>query len=135
MENEMTQKHGHYYKDITNLKKLDVYRIAELYNVNGAIEHAIKKLLLAGGRGVKDMRTDIQEAIDSLNRKLEMLNEDEDVEMMDKQNDFEDKIVENIKYPLPATSLNTRCYVAEVDEQEEISFSELDDSSFFKLFI
>jgi len=62
--------HGHYFKDVSNLETIDVYRVLELFNVvNPCVQHAIKKLLVAGGRGAgKDMGKDIQEAIDSLQR-------------------------------------------------------------------
>lgn len=72
--------HSHYFKDITHLDWLDIYRVCALYITNdpsGALAHAAKKILVAGGRGAKDIRKDIQEAIDTLQRKLEMLDEDE----------------------------------------------------------
>ena len=72
------QKHNHYFKDVSNLKFIDVYRVLDLFNVvNPCIQHAIKKLLCAGTRGVKDERKDIEEAVSSLVRCLEMQTEDE----------------------------------------------------------
>lgn len=72
------QKHSHYKKDVSHLKSIDVYRVLDLFNVEGhEVGHAIKKLLCSGQRGAKDHKQDIQEAIDSLNRHLEMLAEDE----------------------------------------------------------
>lgn len=74
------RKHNHYFKDVNNLTEVDVYRVCQLFNVDdpsGAIQHAIKKLLLPGQRGAgKDRRKDIQEAIDTLKRRLEMMDED-----------------------------------------------------------
>lgn len=68
--------HSHYKKDVSNLKIIDVYRTLELFEVKShAVGHAIKKLLLAGERGAKDYEQDIQEAIDSLNRELQMQQE------------------------------------------------------------
>ena len=66
-------KHYQYsYKGI----KLDPYRILSVYGVTcPAMQHAIKKLLRAGN-SVKDLEQDIQEVIDTLKRKLEMLKED-----------------------------------------------------------
>jgi hypothetical protein len=70
--------HAHYYKDVSHLQKVDVYRILELYNVtNPCIQHAVKKLLCAGGRGSKDFERDLREAIDSITRALDMIAEDE----------------------------------------------------------
>ncbi len=70
-------KYPHYFKDVAHLETVDVYRVLSLFKVNDAcIQHAIKKLLCAGDRGDKSMIKDITEARDSLNRHLEMLNED-----------------------------------------------------------
>lgn len=69
--------YNHYKKDITKYNILDVYRICRLFNVtDAAISHAIKKLLVPGGRGEKDVVKDIREARDTLNRWLEMNEED-----------------------------------------------------------
>lgn len=66
----------HYFKDVSNLKKVDIYRILDLYDVTDpCLQHAIKKLLCAGSRGNKDFKKDITEARDTLNRRLEMFNE------------------------------------------------------------
>jgi hypothetical protein len=48
---------------------IDVYDVLNAFNVsNPATAHAIKKLLCTGSRGLKDWETDLQEAIDSLER-------------------------------------------------------------------
>ena len=66
-----------YIVDISKYNKLDIYRILSLYNVtNPCLQHAIKKLLCAGKRGVKNQTQDINEAILSLKRFLEMQGED-----------------------------------------------------------
>ena len=70
------QKHSHYFKEWFG--KIDVYRVCDLFEVNdAAISHAVKKLLCTGNRGHKDFRKDIEDVIDTLNRKLEMMDEDE----------------------------------------------------------
>lgn len=76
MNNE--RKHNHYFKDVSKLNTVDVYRVLELFNVvNPSIAHAVKKLLVAGGRGAgKDITQDIREAMDSLQRWLDMRQED-----------------------------------------------------------
>ena len=76
MNNE--RKHNHYFKDVSKLDTVDVYRVLELFNVvNPSIAHAVKKLLVAGGRGAgKDITQDIREAMDSLQRWLDMREED-----------------------------------------------------------
>ena len=70
-------KYPHYFKSVSHLETVDVYRVLTLFKVTEpCIQHAIKKLLCAGDRGDKSMIKDITEARDSLNRHLEMLNED-----------------------------------------------------------
>lgn len=71
------KKHGHYYKDVSKLKSIDVYRVIELFNVTDpCLQHAIKKLLVSGGRdGNKTKEQDIQDVIASCNRWLEMQTE------------------------------------------------------------
>lgn len=69
--------HDHYKKSVKHLDMIDVYRVVELFDVPaGPIDHAVKKLLCAGGRGHKDLDRDIQDAIDSLERWKEMRRED-----------------------------------------------------------
>ena len=52
---------------------IDVYDVLKSFNVtNPAQQHAIKKMLAPGQRGVKDFKQDLQEAIDSLNRAIEL---------------------------------------------------------------
>jgi hypothetical protein len=71
-------KHNHYFKDVSHLKTIDVYRVLELFEVaDPCIQHAVKKLLVAGGRGAgKSLDKDVGEAIDSLKRYQEMRSED-----------------------------------------------------------
>lgn len=71
------EKYSHYYKDVAHLKHIDVYRVLSLFLVtNPCLQHAAKKILCAGTRGQKEFEQDIKEAIDSLNRALEMITED-----------------------------------------------------------
>lgn len=71
------RKFGHYFKDVRHLQGVDVYRILQLFQVTDpALQHAIKKLLVCGGRGAKDQETDLNEAIASITRALEMRKED-----------------------------------------------------------
>lgn len=71
-------KHAHYFKDVARYKEIDVYRVLELFEVtNPPIQHAVKKLLLPGERGGKGELKDLNEALDSIIRAIEMLHEDE----------------------------------------------------------
>lgn len=71
------EKFGHYYKNVSHLQDLDAYRVLERFGIrHPALQHAIKKLLVAGGRGAKDVDQDVQEAIDSLERFQDMRKED-----------------------------------------------------------
>ena len=70
-------KHSHYKKPVAGLQFVDVYRVLALFGVTDpCIQHAVKKLLVAGGRGAKDISQDVQEAIDTLQRWQEMRRED-----------------------------------------------------------
>lgn len=72
-------EYSHYQKPVEHLKWIDVYRVLVLFGVtNPCLQHAIKKLLCAGQRGVKDQKQDVQEAIASLLRYLEMQTEDDE---------------------------------------------------------
>lgn len=73
------RKHSHYFKNVSHLKDIDVYRVLKLFNVTDpCVQHAVKKLLVAGGRGAgKDMERDLREAVDSINRALQMIAEDD----------------------------------------------------------
>lgn len=71
------RQHNHYFKDVSGLREIDVYRVLSLYNVtHPCIQHAIKKLLCAGIRGAKDQQKDWREAVVSIQRALEMADED-----------------------------------------------------------
>lgn len=73
----MDRPYKQYYKDVSKLDIIDVYRVLKLWNVTDpTIQHAIKKLLASGERGHKDEGQDIKEAVDSLVRGLEMRSEE-----------------------------------------------------------
>lgn len=77
--NKVKRKHAHYFKDVAHLTELDVYRVLDLFGITDQrIGHSIKKLLVAGGRGAgKDIERDIDEVIDTLLRRKEMILEDQ----------------------------------------------------------
>lgn len=78
----MKDKHSHYFKDVSHLDYIDVYRVITLFNVTDPCEqHALKKILCAGDRGDKSHEIDIIEARDSLDRRLEMMKEDSTITM------------------------------------------------------
>ena len=69
----------HYFKDVSHLSEVDVYRVCQLFGVNdasGAKHHAIKKLLVSGNRGAKDNLQDVIEARNTLNRLITLMEED-----------------------------------------------------------
>lgn len=73
----LLEKYPHYYKDVRHLAVLDVYRIIDLWGMtNGCQQHSLKKVMLPGQRKKNDLRKDVREARDTLNRWLEMLDED-----------------------------------------------------------
>ena len=66
------RKHGHYFRPCP-YSAIDVYRVLLVFEVaDPCLQHAIKKLLVAGGRGAKDAEQDVREAMDTLGRYLEM---------------------------------------------------------------
>ena len=71
-------KYGKYFVDVEHLKKIDIYRLVELFPINDhALEHVVKKLLLGGVRtGGKNAHDEVIECRDTLNRWLEMREED-----------------------------------------------------------
>ena len=80
MSTNVQPKHGHYFKDVSHLKKIDVYRVIDLWEITDpALQHALKKILAAGKRGAKNQAQDVDEAIDSLVRWKEMQAENERV--------------------------------------------------------
>lgn len=73
------RKYTHYFKDASQFDVIDVYRVLTLFNVTDpCLQHAVKKLLVAGGRGHKDIGKDIQETIDALARWQDMRDEERD---------------------------------------------------------
>lgn len=57
---------------------IDIYDVLNAYKVTcPATQHAIKKLLQPGERGHKDKLTDLREALASVERAIEMAEQDE----------------------------------------------------------
>lgn len=72
----LMKQYPHYYKDVSHLQVVDVYRVLDLFKVeHPCVQHAAKKLLVSGQRGFKDSEQDIREAMDSLKRALQMIAE------------------------------------------------------------
>lgn len=72
----IADKYPQYYKQVGELTHVDVYAVHKLFDIqdpSGCIQHASKKLLLAGVRtGNKPVLKDIIEARDTLNRWIEL---------------------------------------------------------------
>lgn len=68
LEDHSSVKHSHYFKPCP-FDSVDVYRVLALFGVTDpCLQHAVKKLLVAGGRGHKDIAKDVQDSIDTLER-------------------------------------------------------------------
>ncbi len=81
----MTRKHDHYFKQVSHLKEVDVYRVLELFAVTDpALQHVVKKALCAGLRGAKDFEQDVREICDTAARRLQMIAEDENKHATDR---------------------------------------------------
>lgn len=74
----MSEKaHSHYFKDVSGLSQIDIYRVLELFGVTDPVlSHVAKKALVTGGRGHKGIERDVQDMIDSLLRWQEMRREE-----------------------------------------------------------
>lgn len=68
----MDRKHDHYFK-LCPYDKIDVYRVIDLFKVTDpCLQHIVKKALVAGGRGHKDIGKDMQDIIDTAERWKQM---------------------------------------------------------------
>lgn len=76
---EPPRRHSHYFRRVTGLDWIDLYRFFLLFDVTDpCLQHAIKKLVVPGMRGGgKTERKDVEEAVDTLQRWLEIQNEDD----------------------------------------------------------
>ena len=69
------RKHNHYFIPVADLEYIDVYHLcrrADVQDTSGATHHALKKLLFSGKRGSKDRIKDLTEAVDTLQRLIEI---------------------------------------------------------------
>ena len=53
----------------------DVYSVFKAFDVNGIRANSVKKLLMAGNRGYKGVKQDLEEAINCIKREIELLDE------------------------------------------------------------
>ena len=68
----MYRKKNKYQKEIHGVL-VDVYDVLQAFEVsNPAVQHAIKKLLMPGQRGVKTIFDDLNEALASVVRAIEL---------------------------------------------------------------
>ncbi len=66
-------KHSHYFKDVSGLTSIDVYKVLQLFEViDPCLQHIVKKALCAGQRGHKDFKKDIQDILDTAKRCVEI---------------------------------------------------------------
>ena len=64
---------GKYFIDVRDQEKIDIYYILTAYGVtNPAVFHAVKKCLMAGRRGYKNKTQDLREAVEALQRGIEL---------------------------------------------------------------
>ena len=69
-----------YKKDVSDLSYIDIYRIADLYDISDHRQfHAMKKTICAGKRGSKSAKQDMIEAIESILNWLENNHADEKI--------------------------------------------------------
>lgn len=69
----LTPKHSHYFKDVSDIDEIDVYEVLHRFGVTDpCLQHIIKKALCAGERGHKDFHTDLKNIADTAQRMLEI---------------------------------------------------------------
>lgn len=65
-----------YKRPVGNRSHIDVYDVCGIFQVldpSGATQQAVKKLLCSGQRGYKDAVQDLREAVQAIERRIEML--------------------------------------------------------------
>jgi hypothetical protein len=71
------KRDNHYAIDVSDAMEVDIYEICNRFKVNdpsGCVQHAIKKLLVAGKRnGGKTQLQDYQEVVRTMKRKIDLL--------------------------------------------------------------
>ena len=68
-----TVRHNHYFKDVSDVNRIDVYEVLKRFNVTDpCLQHIIKKALCAGQRGHKDFKNDLQDILDTAKRAVEI---------------------------------------------------------------
>ena len=73
IRDNQNRKHGHYFKDVSNIAEIDVYAVLKLFEVTDpCLQHIVKKALCAGKRGHKDMMEDLQNIVDTAIRAVEL---------------------------------------------------------------
>ena len=71
------RKHSHYFRPFP-YDNIDIYRFLEVFDVTCPVaQHIINKAVATGKRGHKDLQRDWQDIVDSAQRKLEMLREND----------------------------------------------------------
>ena len=70
---ELENNRSKYHREIKKDVSVDVYDVLSAFEVvNPAMQHALKKMLAPGKRGAKDAIQDMQEAIQSIKRAIEL---------------------------------------------------------------
>jgi hypothetical protein len=70
---ELEANKNKYQREVKEGVFVDVYDVLKAFNVvNPAMSHAIKKMLAPGQRGAKDVIQDMKEAIQSIERAIEL---------------------------------------------------------------
>lgn len=72
-DSQEVTEYPHYFKPVPAASHVDVYWVLTAWEVHcPAVAHAVKKLLCAGQRGVKDRVKDLEEAVASVKRAIEL---------------------------------------------------------------
>lgn len=94
------RKHSHYFRPFP-YENIDIYRFLEVFDVTCPVaQHIIKKAVASGKRGHKDLQRDWQDIVDSAQRKLEMLRENDDAWYYAKVDELSANVLKSAASPL-----------------------------------
>lgn len=111
------RKHSHYFRPFP-YDDIDIYRFLEVFDVACPVaQHIIKKAVATGKRGHKDLQRDWQDIVDSAQRKLEMLDENDLIWWGSSKEDLEKIALENVAHNTPQSTPNDICWF-DASEQE-----------------
>ena len=123
--------------------EFDVYDVIHAFKVtNPVLQHAIKKLLMPGERGAKDAVQDLKEAMQAIERAIEMIEpEVNDKAQQNNVAEVKDFLDNMTMYPSAPDEIKYPCYMKLKSHEDVVEFTEsrigqvvIPDSYYFGFF-